>query len=79
MTHLINFFDKGESNVEDSTKIHWLRLYYNTVLRIIISNTTAVLYLNEADYLILAILSETTDTTQIGFMDDMYLNCMGLI
>ena len=27
MTHLINFFNKGGSNVEDSTKIHWLRLY----------------------------------------------------
>ena len=70
MTHLINFFDKGGSKVEDSTKIHWLRLYYNTSLRTIISNTTAVLYLNvvlrslnmmqKADYLNLAILSETT-------------------
>ena len=70
MTHLINSSDKGGSNVEDSTKIHWLRPYLNTSLRAIISNTTAVLYFNvvlrslnmmkKADYLILGILSETT-------------------
>ena len=35
MTHLINFFDKGGNNVEDSTKIHWLAA---TVLKYISQN-----------------------------------------
>ena len=42
MTHLINFFHKGGSNVEDSTKSPGLDC--KTSLRTIISNTTEVLY-----------------------------------